>query len=107
MLAPTRTFRSLLAVLAVALWWNAAGNAPQCQGADVPKSTLLEVVKTHLKEIGGHPEVIDDNTRTRVEVATYKCDYLVRVTSLPEKPGGFTVFRISRAKKIVDILDGD
>ena len=107
MLALTRTFRSLLAVLAVTLWLNAAANAPQCEGADLPKSTLVEVVKTHLKEIGGHPEVIDDNTRTRIDVATDKCDYLVRVTSLPEKPGDFTIFRISRAKKIVDILDGD
>jgi hypothetical protein len=105
--APMRTFVSLLTVLAVALWLNAAANAPQCQGADLPQSTLLEVVKTHLKKIGGHPEAIDDNTRTRVEVDTYKCDYLVRVTALPEKPGGFTIYRISRGKRIVDILEGD
>jgi hypothetical protein len=98
---------SLCAVLAVCGFLSvAAYGAQKCPENGLSQRMLLDVVKAQIKERGGDTKIVDDRSRTRVEIATIDCDYLVRLTSIPEKPGGFTIYRVSRTKKIVDVLPG-
>ena len=98
----------IIAVTAIAACSQSQVSAgPSCADATLSKAELLQVVKDEFKTSGLDPKVLDDEKRVKVEMATADCDYLVRVTSLPEKPGGFTIYRISRAKKIINVLAGD
>jgi hypothetical protein len=81
--------------------------SPKCQRDELSRPTLMEIVKARIRENGANPAVVDDDTRTRVEVEMLDCDYLVRLTFIPERPGDFTIYRISRAKKIVDTFAGE
>ena len=95
------------AVLFAAPTLDAYASGPsQCQGAELSRATLLRIVKDHVKDHGVDPAILDDTSRARFEYAAADCDYLARVTFIPERPGGFIIYRISRAKKIVDVLPG-
>jgi hypothetical protein len=104
---PMRRFVLLITIIAISVCSSAqASGSSSCQGNDLSKEQLLEVVKTRIRTLGADPGVLDDAARTKVEIDAVDCDYLVRVTSIPEKPGGFTIYRISRAKQILNILPG-
>jgi hypothetical protein len=80
---------------------------PQCREAPLAKEALLSVVMARILESGGDPRILDDGTKALVTIDSAGCDYLVRLTFVPPKPGGFTVYRISRTRQIVDVLTGE
>src|SRR5579862_1933712 len=89
------------------IWLGASAHASsgsQCQGDGLSRATLLEIVKARVKFLGGDPNSIDDSAKTRINIDPIDCDYVVRLTFLPEKPGWFATFRITRAKKIIPML---
>jgi hypothetical protein len=102
-----RGLYSLCTVLVASTFLSAHASAePKCQGEPLSRSALLEIVRAQVATAGGDPTRVDNSARSRAEVATLGCDYLVRLTFLPETPGGFTIYRISRDKKIIDVHPG-
>ena len=83
---------------------QSSGDA-RCAGVDLSKADLKEIVKAEIKRRGGNPGTMETNTR--MDISSCGCDYLVRLTFLPETPGAWTVYRVSRARKIVEIVPGE
>jgi hypothetical protein len=101
--------RNLVMVFVITLVWGGSyaqspGDA-RCEGGDLSKADLKEIVKAEIKRRGGNPGTMQTNTR--MDISSSGCDYLVRLTFLPETPGVWTVYRVSRARKTVEVVPGE
>ena len=76
----------------------------KCQLPKMSQQELIKVVVTEFRGRGSDFEPTSENAR--FDFAEKECDHLVRITFLPERPGGFEIYRISRDGKIVEYIPG-
>jgi hypothetical protein len=100
-----RMGRWLATIALLAVCSAKASENEHCEGGALSRAQLLQIVKAHLKRNG--VDVTDVVKHTKMDVDPIDCDYFVAVTDVPGRPGGFTVYRVSRAGKIVSIVPGE
>jgi hypothetical protein len=97
-------------ILAAAILLMSACSMPgkaQDDGCGAPKMTeqqLIQIIAAEFRRRGSSFQPTSENSR--VEFAERGCDHLVRITFLPERPGGFEIYRIDRSGKIVEYVPG-
>lgn len=84
-----------------------AAERTDCDRTELSHTRLLEVIKSYIKSKGGDPPRFENEKKWEVEVSEIGSDYVVRLSHLPYQPGAWTVYRISCAGKIVDVMAGD
>ena len=73
-----------------------------CRAASISEERLFEIAA---KELSKRGRVIDRST-TRTEIVEKECNYLVRVTYLPEVAGGYVIFEIDRSGSVLTYWPG-
>lgn len=67
---------------------------------DEIKGALEKYIEERVPLFKIHPEL------NKIEVDEMGCEYIVKLIFIPERPGGVTIYKINRSRRVVDKISG-